>query len=355
MAKTRTRAPAGKKAAPVAEPQARVQPAPAAVQQRVRVAMIGAGSMANAVHYPSLASLPDVEIAAICDLNEERLNETADRYGVKRRYTSYPRMIADVDPDAVYAIGQPHLMFDVWMWCLGQGLDLFIEKPLGLSLHQARALAHTAAEQGCITQVGFQRRSCPMVVRLRDECLRRGPVSHAVCRFYKWAPTPFLGARDHMMDDGVHAIDTLRWLCAGEVVEVQSRTRRIGTPDINFISAMLHFDNGAVGVLLNNWTSGKRIFSVEIHAPGIFVEAEHEGKGYLYADGDVEGVVYDSREVAGSTGNYVYGGFQAKSREFIDAVRTRVPPSSHFGDALKTMEVAEIILAQNLLRGPGSR
>jgi virulence factor len=47
------------------------------IQKRVRVAVIGAGSMANNVHYPSLASMPDVQIAAISDIDSERLNATA--------------------------------------------------------------------------------------------------------------------------------------------------------------------------------------------------------------------------------------------------------------------------------------
>ena len=189
-----------------------------------------------------------------------------------------------------------------------------------------------------------------MVVKLREECLLRGPIVHAVCVFYKCNIAPLTGARDHMMDDGVHAIDTLRWICGGEVVGIESVTKRIGVPDINFIGAMLHFDTGATGFLINSWSSGRRIFRVEMHAPGIWVEAEHEGKGRLYADGDVEGVEYDTREVAGSRELFVFGGFQAKHREFIDAVRTGTQPSSNFADALKTMEVAEKILAQGLLR-----
>jgi len=318
---------------------------------KVRVAMIGAGSMANRVHYPSLASFDDVEIAAICDLDSSRLHATADKYGVERRYSDYQRMIEEIAPDAVYVIGQPHLMYDIWMWCLEQGLNLFIEKPMGLTLHQARALAYMADKKGCITQVGFQRRSCPMVVMLREECLKRGPIVHAVCSFYKCEIRPYLVARDHMMDDGVHAIDTLRWMCGGEVVEVQSLTRRVLVPDINFIAALLCFDNGATGVMMNSWTSGRRIFKVEMHAPGICVEAEHEGKGYLYADGDTQGIEYDTREIAGSDEFFVYGGFQAKNREFIDCVKTGAQPGSTFADALKTMEVAERILAQALLAG----
>jgi len=317
----------------------------------VRVAMIGAGSMANKVHYPSLASFEDVEIAAVCDLDARRLNTTADKYEVEKRYSNYQRMIEDVAPDAVYAIGPPHLMYDVWMWCLRQGLNLYIEKPMGLTLHQARALAYMAEKNGCITQVSFQRRTCPMVVKLRNQCLKRGPIVHAVCTFYKCNIEPFLGARDHMMDDGVHAIDTLRWMCGGEVVEVQSLTRRVLVPDVNFITALLHFDNGATGVMMNSWTSGRRIFKVEMHAPGICVEAEHEGKGILYADGDSQGIEYDTREVAGSDEFFVFGGFQAKNREFMDAVKSGQQPGSHFADAVKTMEVAEKILAQALLEG----
>jgi virulence factor len=319
--------------------------------QTVRVAMIGAGGMANSVHYPSLASFEDVQIAAACDLDANRLNSTAEKYGVEGRYSDYRRMVEEVAPDAVYVIGQPHLMYDIWTWCLGQGLNLYIEKPMGITIHQARALAYLAEKHGCITQVSFQRRTCPMVVMLRDECLKRGQILHAVCTFYKCSPQPFLAARDHMMDDSVHAIDTLRWMCGGEVVNIQSVTRQIGMPDINFITTLIQFDNGATGVLLNSWVSGRRTFRVEMHAFGICAEAEHEGKGHLYADGDTKGTEYDTRDVAGSSETFVFAGFQAKNREFIDAVKSRRQPGSHFADALKTMEVAEKILAKALLEG----
>jgi len=319
--------------------------------EKVRVAVIGAGGMANRVHYPSLASFADVEIAAICDLDVTRLTATADKYGVAGRYTDYRRMVEDVAPDAVYAIGQPQLMYDIWVWCLTQKLNLCVEKPLGITIHQARMLAYLAETNGCITQVSFQRRSNPLLAHLRDECAKRGPTVHAQCNFFKYEIQPYLHARDRMMDDGVHAIDTLRWLCGGEVVQVQSLTKRVQVPDINFISALLHFDNGATGILVNSWSSGRRIFKVEIHAPGICAEGDPEGQGHLYADGDTTGVAYESRQVAGSDEFYIYGGFRAKNREFIDSVKSRTLPPSHFGDGLKTMEIAETILAQSLLAG----
>jgi len=319
--------------------------------EKVRVAMIGAGSMANRVHYPSLASFSDVEIVAICDLDQGRLNSTADKYGVEGRYTEYRRMIEETTPDAVYAIGQPHIMYDIWVWCLRQRLNLYIEKPMGITLHQAEALAYLADEQGCITQVSFQRRASPLAVKLREKCLRRGPIVHAVCEFYKWAPTPYLEARDHMLDDGVHAIDTLRWMCGGEVERMEVMSKRVGVPDRNFFVVLLGFDNGATGVMVLSWSSGRRIFRVEMHAQGICAEADLEGKGHLYADGDTQGLEYDAKEVAGSDELHVYGGFLAKNREFIDCVKSGTQPQSNFSDALRTMEIADRILASSHLSG----
>lgn len=314
----------------------------------IRVLFIGAGNMARSVHYPSLASFEDVEIAGICDLDLKRASEVAEQYGVSRVSNDYRKMVKEIAPDAVYVVGPPHHMYDVWTWCLENGLNLFIEKPMGLTIHQARCLAYLAEKHGNITQVGFQRRSAPLVVKMREECLKRGPIVHAICRFYKCALSPFTGAPGHMMDDGVHAIDTLRWMCGGEVKRIYSVSRNIGTPDLNFFSALMEFDNGATGLMINSWSSGRRIFDVEMHSPGICVEAEHEGKAFLYANGDTKGVVYDTQEISKSDQNFIYGGFQAKNREFIDAVIHRRQPSSNFSDALKTMEVAEKILAQEL-------
>ena len=70
----------------------------------VRVAVIGAGRFANMMHYPSLADIPDADLVAICDLDSERLNETADKYEVTGRYSNYQEMIVEKDPDAVYVI-----------------------------------------------------------------------------------------------------------------------------------------------------------------------------------------------------------------------------------------------------------
>jgi predicted dehydrogenase len=324
----------------------------------LKVVMIGGGDRAKAVIYPAfdnLRSRGKVDISGICHTNAQRREELADQYKLERRYGAggaydYQKMIGELKPDVAVVIGQPNIMYDVWKWCLEQGLHLFIEKPLGLSIHQARALAALAGRNKRVSQAAFQRRYTPMIRKLREECLKRGALTHAVCKFYKNEMKDYLLARDHMMDDTVHAIDTLRWLTGSEAAHVDSVTGRIGTVDINLIMAQITFANGCVGHLMNNWSSGKRIFAVELHAPGIFVEAEHEGKGYMYTDGNLTPHIFDAAEAAGSKEFYIYTGVLAAAEDFVNCCLNGGEPGCSFQNSLNTVKIAETILAQSLLR-----
>lgn len=315
----------------------------------IRVVVIGAGYMANKVHYPALSSFNDVKIEAICDRNVDKLHDTAAKYQIQKTYSDYRQMIEEVAPDAVFAIGQPHTMYDVWMWCLEHSLNLFIEKPLGLNLHQARALAYVAESNNCVTQVCFQRRASPILQKLVGECKAQGSVTYGSVEFIKNSPVPFLGARDRMFDDGIHAIDTLRYICEGEVIDIHSVTKRIGVPNINLIAALLEFDSGAYGQIHCNWTSGYRRFRAEIHGSSICAEVDLEGRGYLHRDGNAKGTEFDARQLARSNETFIFCGFQPKIREFLDCLRSVKQPSSNFSDVLKTHIIAEKILAQDLL------
>jgi len=320
-----------------------------ASNRKVKVAMIGAGGMANYVHYPSLASLEDVEFAGICDIDTERMNTTGDKYGIEKRYTDYRKMIEETAPDAVYAVGLPTFMYPVWVWCLEQGMNMFVEKPLGITSHQANILAYLAEQNNCITQVGFQRRNAPIAVKMKEECEKKGQIFHSVCEFYKFHIVPYTQAADRLVDDGIHAVDTIRWMCGGEVVKVHSQMKKIGVPDNNYVSAIIEFDNGSTGILLNTWASGRRVFRLQMHAPGAVAEVDIEGKASLYLDGDTTGTTYDTKEVSGGEEFYEFGGFKAKNREFIDSLKSGKPASSNFADAVKTIELAETIVAQNQL------
>jgi virulence factor len=323
---------------------------------KVRVAMVGAGGQGNTAHWPSLASFEDVEIVAVCELKEKLAREAAEKYNVPKVYVGddlhYKKMLEEVAPDAVYAIGQPNIMFEVWLNCLVKGFNLYIEKPMGISAHMARMLAYTAEKHDCITQVSFQRRIAPIAVKMKEEVIKRGgPINHAVCTFYKWCDDANLAAPDHMYDDCVHAIDTLRWLCGGELVDIESTCKRLEVPNINYITGLMQFDTGATGVLMNSWRTGRRIFGCEMHSTGCYATVEHENDGVLYDHGDYEGKRMTTQEAACSDNYLDWCGFRPKNREFIDAIKGGPMPASNFSDAVKTMEIAETILSQAQLMG----
>lgn len=52
------------------------------MSKKVKIGLIGAGNIAN-THLDSYRHVPDAEIYAICDINADRLKETADKYGIE--------------------------------------------------------------------------------------------------------------------------------------------------------------------------------------------------------------------------------------------------------------------------------
>ena len=94
--------------------------------------------------------MQDEEVAAICDIDTARVNKLAEKYNIKgvygRTINDYQNMINDVKPYAVFAIGQPNIMYDAEM-VLEQELNLFIET-FGITIHQARSLTYLAERKG---------------------------------------------------------------------------------------------------------------------------------------------------------------------------------------------------------------
>ena len=144
---------------------------------KVRICMIGAGSLANAMHYPSLSEMEDVEIVAISDLSAERLQKTAARFNVANTYSDYREMLDTEKPDGVYCLMPPHHLYDISVNVLQRGHHLFVEKPPGVTAYQTSSLAKTAAKYGALTMTAFNRRFIPLMQEVRRQVEARGPSS----------------------------------------------------------------------------------------------------------------------------------------------------------------------------------
>ena len=314
-----------------------------AIRGKVRLALIGAGGMANGVHYPSLSEMKDVEMAAICDLMRGKAKTTAKRFGIPKVYTDYRKMLDEVKPHAVYVLMPPHHLFDIAVDVLNRKHHLFIEKPPGLTAFQNRQLALHAKRNKVIGMVGFQRRHVPLINTLKKKVEARGLIHSVVVNFIKFEPqlNYYGGAVDILSCDAVHAVDTLRYLAGGEVVDVASSIRALDAEQPNSFYAIVTFSNGVTGVMTTNWACGHRVFSVEMHTTGTSAYAEPDVGGALYSDGSTEPERYDPAECAKSDAAWRRLGFFSENRHFIDCVKKGRQPCSSLEDTVATMELVD--------------
>lgn len=330
-------------------------------ESQMRVALIGAGMMACRYHYPSLASFADVDLVGISDLIEDKAHAAARRFGIPvgAVYRDYRRMLAETVPDAVYILMPPQVLYEPAHYALTQGLHVFVEKPLALTTTQAKMLAYTAGEHECLTMVGFQRRFVPAATALRTRVEEHGPIHFADVSFLKGTPDLSVpagfydGAIDPLTSDGIHAVDMLRWLCGGEVedVQVQVRQRGVAGPVPNAYSALVAFSSGAVGAMHYNLVTGRRIFRTEFSALNATAYVDADRESWFVAD-DGEPEVTSSRDYGRAAAvpdaepePQHWLGFWHEHRHFIDCLKAGEQPGSHFADAVKSMELAECLLA----------
>ena len=199
----------------------------------VKVGFVGAGNLASRVHYPSLDEIEATDLRAISELDEDRLTATADQYDVPGRYTNYRDMLEREDLDAVYVVMPPHLLHDIVVDCLQAGKHVFIEKPPGVSTYETEAFAWYAERHNCLTMTGFNRRFIPLLRHCRAVVEAAGPIHMVSVRFHKNDPDIdgfgfYRGSVSHLTSDIIHAVDSLRWLAGGEVVEVNCPHPRPG-------------------------------------------------------------------------------------------------------------------------------
>jgi len=254
-------------------------------------------------------------------------------------------MIDEARPDAVYVILRPQDLFDPLMWVIRQGLPAFLEKPPGITLGQTRSLAHLAQEHGVLTMVGFNRRFIPLLLECRRQVEERGPIIQAAATFYKHMvgqPQYYDGAVDLLTSDVIHCVDLLRWLC-GEVQQLASDVSWHYADYPSGFNALLKFENGAAGHLLNSYVVGKRVHTFEMHARGISAFIDPDAEGRIYCENGTRESLLRTQDIAGSGEFRVYYGYTAESRHFVDCVKAGRLPMTHLGDAVKTMELVDRI------------
>lgn len=114
---------------------------------KIRVAVIGNGIIGEE-HIRNYKEIPDCEIAAICDINEERLNYIGDKYDIKKRFTHIGKLLLEDNIDAVDVCLHNNLHAPVTNAVLNSGRHAYCEKPMAGSYADALSMYETAQKTG---------------------------------------------------------------------------------------------------------------------------------------------------------------------------------------------------------------
>lgn len=234
----------------------------------MKYALIGCGRIAT--NHIKAAIENRLEIVAVCDVNPENIENLLAKHNLEKekrikRYSDYKKMIAE-NPDLVLcSIATPSgLHAQIALYCIEQGVNVIIEKPMAMSIADAEEIIKKSEEKGVKVSACHQNRFNIAVQQMRKalEDGRFGKISHGSIHvrwnrnkeYYEQANWRGTWAQDGgaLMNQCIHGIDLLRWMMGDEVEEVYGITKQqfhdyLECEDIGM--AVVKFKNGAVGTI----------------------------------------------------------------------------------------------------------
>lgn len=140
---------------------------------KLNIALIGVWGRGLA-HYDSIAH---ENVVALCDVNENFFPEALKRFPGAKTYTDWRKCLEQKDIDAIVICTADHHHAFIANWALNRGLHVYCEKPLAISVEEARVVRANwlTKKDKLATQVGMQRHADPNFNRIR-ELIRDGAI-----------------------------------------------------------------------------------------------------------------------------------------------------------------------------------
>lgn len=239
------------------------------MEEKLRYALIGCGRIAPNHMAAVLNHARDLMLCAVCDPVPERMEavlaplDLQARAGV-RRYTDYREMLAKERPQLCAVCTESGKHAAIGLDVIAAGSHVIIEKPIALSLADARALIDAADRQGVRLCACHQNRFNKSIRKIRSavEEGRFGRMLHGTAHirwnrgpsYYEQAPWRGTWAQDGgaLMNQCIHNIDLLRWMMGDGVREVMAYTDNLRHPYIQAEDlglAIVRFESGAYGII----------------------------------------------------------------------------------------------------------
>ncbi len=224
---------------------------------KIGVGLVGAGSFGE-LHLQVCKVLNDVEVVAVCDSNQSRLEEIGAKYGVKVLCTDYRQLCERDDIEIVFVATPESDHAGPVEQAARCGKHVFLEKPIATTLDDARRIVDSVTQAGVYLMVGhilrFESRYAT-VKRLCNEGTFGRIVSIHARRNRAKRLYQTYGDRVHgLLVNAIHDIDLCLWYTGDSVARVRGVTRNIQGktyPDVNW--GFLEFKGGGVACLETHW------------------------------------------------------------------------------------------------------
>jgi UDP-N-acetylglucosamine 3-dehydrogenase len=214
--------------------------------KKLRIGVIGCGTVANIGHLPFYSKSPLVKIVAVSDPIEEHLRRAKEKYDVLKTYQDSNDLLEDPDIDAV-SICSPHWFHaEQVIKAAENGKHILCEKPIGINLEEVDEMIKAVEKNNVIFQAATQKRFDLGFQFIKEKIIQKqiGEIFHASISWYHsmpelknlsedaikeagmWRMTNECCGGGDLLDHGPHYFDLLRWWF-GDIKNVSAQVRRI--------------------------------------------------------------------------------------------------------------------------------
>src|SRR5437899_6100954 len=148
----------------------------------------------------------------------------AERHGLLF-VPEWRELVACKEVEAVVVVTPPALNREICLAAVRAGKPLRIEKPLALTVADAREMVRVAREAGITLMTAQTLRFTPVLARLRDRLANVGPLEYLVLAMradrppHRWLGDPGQAGGGVLLEIGIHLLDLIRFLTGAEAVE----------------------------------------------------------------------------------------------------------------------------------------
>ena len=216
--------------------------------EKIKVAVIGCGTIANSAHIPAYMKCEEAEIKYFCDIIPERATAAVEKYGCGIAITDYHEALNDPEITAISVCTPNYAHKEISVAALAAGKNVLCEKPAARTLAEAEEMLAAQQKYGKILNIGVVNRFNDNVREIKKiiDSGTLGEIYHVYVSFRAHRSIPGLGGAfttkavaggGVLIDWGVHYLDIVMYCCGDPTPKTVSAETfaKLGNPMENYV------------------------------------------------------------------------------------------------------------------------